>query len=65
MVVAVDVFVSDLRLGDVGGRLEGEVERRAVPHPSFGPHPPAVAVDDALDGGKPYARTLELAPRVL
>ena len=58
---AVDVFVSALRLRDVSGVLEGEVERRPVPHPSLSPHPSAVAVDDALHGGKPYARTLELA----
>ena len=51
MVAAVDAGDVSVRFGS--GPLEGKVERRPVPHPPFGPHPSAVAVDDALHRGQP------------
>jgi hypothetical protein len=37
-----------------------EVERRALIQRSFTPHPPAMAVDDALNGGQSYSGAFKL-----
>ena len=41
-----------------------EIKAGAFSHRPLGPHPPAVAVDDALDVGEPDARALELGAAV-
>src|SRR5437588_5867355 len=54
-------LLSMFRLLEVG---EGEVEGCPLVHGPLGPHPTAVTIDDALDGGEADARAFELVAAV-
>src|SRR5919201_778183 len=43
-----------------GSPLQSKEKGRTVARPGIGPHPPAVAVDDALDDGQAHPRPLVL-----
>src|SRR3712207_1299611 len=46
------------------GVRKREIERRSLPHRAFGPHPAAMAVDNAAYGGQADAPSFELRRRM-